>query len=346
MGRETAVALFIGDFSEYSNLFTSIAMANPCDIICVYGGAILEDFDLEMLRKFDVVYLHGLRCDTEESLRRVSTLLSDYVGEGGGLILDTGDITYGKLSSIPEPFPVSSANIFANSHLDLKQATPHEIAEDLDLTRFSSRKAYATSFAVSVRDESVHLIQDGDRPAVVFWPWGGGRAMWTGLRLPYLTMLCEEKEVAKLLVNMLRFAASAEFETAGEFGGYARAEFPNLDEIVVEVKNASSDDALWLKMTYYPGWTAEIDGVKAAQPRIFHAGPNMMMLFPERKGDFRVKFVFAKDIDVQIGEAISMASAAAILILASFCYIREIWMIPKGWGKTLHTGSGLSELKK
>ncbi|MDH5795334.1 MAG: hypothetical protein OEZ24_04425, partial [Candidatus Bathyarchaeota archaeon] len=235
---------------------------------------------------------------------------------------------------------------FANSHLDLKQTIPHEIAEDLDLTRFSSRKAYATSFAVSVRDESVHLIQDGDRPAVVFWPWGGGRAMWTGLRLPYLTMLDEEEDVAKLLINMLRFAASAEGAMVGESAIHVQTELPSLDEIVVEVKNASADDALWVKMSYHSGWTAEIQGVKTTQLRIFQAGPGTMMVFPEKDGDFMVRFVFAKDTVVQIGETVSMASAAAILILAFFCCVRRIWMIPRGWARTHHTGSGLSDLRK
>jgi len=346
IGPETLVALFIGDHNEYSDLFTSIAMVNRYDIIPVYGGAILDDLDLETLQKFHVVYLHGLRYNAEEGLGRVSSLLSDYVEGGGGLILDTGDPVYGRLSEIPEPFPVGSINLCENSNLRLEEIAPDSMAEDVNLTRFATEKAYTTSFAESVKEEAIQLIRDDDRPAVIFWSRGRGRAMWTGLRLPYLTMLDGEEEVAKLLVNMLRFAASAECAMVGESAIHVQAELPSLDEIVVEVKNASSDDALWVKMSYHSGWTAEIQGVKTTQLKIFQAGPGMMMVFPEKEGDFLVRFVFAKDAVVQIGEAVSLAGVAAILIPAFFCCVRRIWTVPRGWARTHHAGSGLSGLRR
>jgi hypothetical protein len=99
-------------------------------------------------------------------------------------------------------------------------------------------------------------------------------------------------------------------------------------------------------MSYYAGWAASIDGEKDSQLRIFQAGPNMMMVFPEKEGGFSVRFVFEKAADVQTGEAISLVSAAAILVLVVFGFVRRAWVIPEGWAKTHHTGSGLGELER
>ena len=76
------------------------------------------------------------------------------------------------------------------------------------------------------------------------------------------------------------------------------------------------------------------------------AGPNTMMVFPAKEGGFTVRFVFEKAADVQTGETISLVSAAVILVLVVFGFLRRAWVIPEGWAKTHHTGSGLGELER
>lgn len=171
------VALFIGDYSEYRLFFTSIAMMNPEDIIPVYGGITLEGYDLEVLRNFDVIYLRGLRDRSEEVL----TVLSEYINGGGGLILDSGD---DKLSDVPEPFPVSETDTDKNSHLNFSQTIPHQITKDVNFTKFYTAETYPTSLAVRLKDEAVNLVYNGNGSAVSYWPYGSGKALWTGLRFP------------------------------------------------------------------------------------------------------------------------------------------------------------------
>ncbi|UCD92696.1 MAG: hypothetical protein JSV43_01910, partial [Methanobacteriota archaeon] len=256
IGRETILALFVGDSDEYRNLFLSAAMVNPNEVIPVFGGVALDGFDLEALWNFDVVYLHGFRLNSEGNVGQVSSLLSGYVENGGGLILDTGDPGFGELRNIPEPFPVSGIRTYKNSHLDIDQGASHGIMANVDPEKIRRTEPYTISYALEFRNGSVPLLCEEDRPIVTFCERGLGKVLWTGLRLPYLATSGEDEEGAKLLVNMLRFAASTESEAPADLWANARVTFPNLDEISVEVRNASFEDAVWVKMSYYPGWTA------------------------------------------------------------------------------------------
>ena len=71
-------------------------------------------------------------------------------------------------------------------------------------------------------------------------------------------------------------------------------------------------------MSYYPGWTAQIKDYTDTQLRIFTAGPNMMLVFPERSGDYAVSFYFDKTMDVKLGELISIVSCITVLALTFY----------------------------
>lgn len=71
-------------------------------------------------------------------------------------------------------------------------------------------------------------------------------------------------------------------------------------------------------MSYYPGWTAQIEDEYRTQLRIFSAGPNMMLIFPKRSGDYAVRFYFGKTLDVQLGELISIVSLITLLALTLY----------------------------
>ena len=66
-------------------------------------------------------------------------------------------------------------------------------------------------------------------------------------------------------------------------------------------------------MTYHPGWEAIIKDV-GRRVRIFLAGPNTMLIFPEREAPLKIILRYGKTVDVIVGEAIS-ASFYVILIM-------------------------------
>lgn len=143
--------------------------------------------------------------------------------------------------------------------------------------------------------------------------------------IPYLITLYGRVEMAKLLVNMLRFASSTESEKKEDLTFNLQPKFPNLDEIQIEVKNITAEDAVWVKMSYYPGWSARIDDKNPASLRIFQAGPNMMMVFPKRSGDYTLRFRFEKTMDVQVGEIGSLSTMIAFIAFEFFTQIKKGW---------------------
>jgi len=321
--------LYIGDENDYQRLFLSVAAFNPEDIILIYGGTALEGYDLTTLRDFDLIYLATF---PHSNSLNISQLLEEYVNSGGCLILDTGNTKYGGESEdIPDPFPVEKTAISEDSHLILNPFQ-HNITTGIDFTKFSTDIPYTISYAKSIREGATILLYDLERPVLVYWNRGLGKVFWTGLRLPYLIMLNEQKmknkgerpEGTKLLINLLRYAVQSKPSMSS-----LRFEQPCPEEIVVYVENASQEDAIWAKMTYYPGWTAWIEGENPIQLKIFKAGPNMMLVFPERNGDYVLRFFFDKTIDVKVGEFISMMGVIAILALSFYRITTRHFKKPK-----------------
>jgi len=317
IGSESKLVLFIGDELEYHRFFLSIALSGGEDVIPIYGGNALDEFDAVTLRNFDAVYLAGLRRKVTSDL---SQLLSSYVEGGGCVILDTGNVGHeNEIGELPSPFPVK-AIATAGSYLSLNTIISHNVTRNVDFTKFGTDKPYRITYAApaSIRDDSSTLVYDEGRPVLVYREQGFGRVFWIGLRLPYLIMLNEDDEVkskeeTKLLINIIRQAKSAETKPSKSTVHFEQT---HLEEIMVDVRNASSRDALWVKMSYYPGWTAQIEDETHTQLRVFKAGPNMMLVFPQRSGDYTVKFYFDKTIDVKLGEYASLLSIIALPIVA------------------------------
>ena len=183
------------------------------------------------------------------------------------------------------------------------------------------------------------LLYDEDRPVMVYWGWGSGKVLWTGLRLPYLIMLHQDEKNAKLLTNILHFMSPAK---QGKSRCSVQFESPDPESIVVHVEGASPREAIWVKMSYYPGWSAEIIGERRTQLRIFRAGPGMMLVFPRHEGSYDIAFYYGKTWDVMVGEAVSLTAILAILgffIYRFITYLRGMRSFPERWVKTEHTGS-------
>jgi uncharacterized membrane protein len=330
------LVLFIGEEDDYLRLFISLAHTDPSDIGLVYGGALAEDVKIEVLRRFDVVYLSGL---DYSSLPEASSLLRQYVQEGGGLILDTGVLQYGgEMDSIPEPFPIRRTAI-KTSHFNVTTVEVNNILENVDLKNFTrefANQTYSISYSEEERDGSSTLLEDDGEPVIVYKGYGEGQVLWNGLNLPYFTMLSKSAEGSKWLTNMIRFISRPSDAEATIFITY---EQPSAEEIEVHVKNASPEDAIWVKVSYYPGWEASVNGKNS---EIFLAGPNMMLVFPELNGDYTLTLRYGKTLAVTIGE---IAAILGIIALAA-SFVIEKWPVTRRWIKTEHIGSGMKYVTK
>jgi hypothetical protein len=295
--------------------------------------------------------LNGIMRGDAESLEKQSNLLLEYVKGGGGVILDTGDLPYGgEMKDIPDPFPVEETGIHEGSHFLLSQNISTTLTAELNLSKISDTQESTISYGVSFKEDSEVLVLAEDLPVVAYWDLGEGRVLWTGLRLPYFSNyyglsqnINEEareiyEERSKFLSEMINFVA----EVSGENSAKISVEYPEPEKIVVHVEDASPEEAIWVKMSCFSGWTAEINDPKTGL-RIFKAGPNMMLVFPNQNGSYDITFYFGKTLEVRVGEAVSLVSITAILGFFAYRLIlkmKDKRQAQNKWDKTTHTGSG------
>jgi hypothetical protein len=352
VGLNETLLLFIGEEYEYSFLFQSQAMINSQEIILVNGGESLEGYDFETMKNFDAVYLNGIMRGDSGSVEQQCSLLSEYVQWGGGVILDTGDLAHGgELKDIPDPFPVEETAIYEESLFLLAENVSTPLTASLHLSKMSDAQKSTISYGTSVREGSEVLVLDENLPVVAYWDLGAGRVLWTGLRLPYYSNYYghsqeineEAREVyeerALFLSEMVNFVTT---KKSGQSVAQSGIEYPELERITVHVTDASSEEGIWVKMTYFQGWSVKVDDEKSSL-RVFRAGPDMMLVFPDRAGSYSLMFYFEKTLDVTVGEVVSLISIIAISLFFVYrlvLHMKNRRQATNKWDKTRHTGSG------
>ncbi|MBS7614529.1 hypothetical protein KEJ18_02190 [Candidatus Bathyarchaeota archaeon] len=327
------LVLFIGEETEYVEyFFLSISATDALDLLLVYGGKFLEEMDQTVLQHFNVIYMSGI---FYRDKTKFTSVLSQYVESGGGLILDTGEVDD---ADVPELSPVTSV---ASRVLTYNLSTPsqNEVTNGVDLQGFSERLRSSGSmivYADNVRDDAVTLLNDGDSPVIVYRKYGEGKVVWTGLKLPYLAMLHRNISESKMLVNVIRYVSSSPStgRTAATFD-------TGIDSITVDVMGATEKTGIWVKMSYHPSWVASASntdiGTRAL--KIFKAGPNMMLVFPETNGNYKLSLSYGKSLALQAGEIAGIMGILAIFV----SFVAGKWRIPLGWEKTTHKGSGYKQ---
>lgn len=327
------LVLFIGEEFEYAEyFFLSVSVTNPLDILLVYGGKFLEDLDQNLLKHFNVIYMSGILYRDKATFM---SMLSQYVKSGGGLILDTGKQDE---SDIPEVSPVSSVAI-KDSVSNLTIENPSEVTSNIDLHSLSAKlrsKKSIICYASRIRDGAVILLRDEESPILVYWKNGRGKVLWSGLKLPYLAMLHDDIQISEMLVRMIRYVSSPTLT------GHATVDFDlGIDSIYIDVKEASKNTGIWVKMTYDPSWTALAMGknIETKTLKILEAGPKMMLVFPEVAGNIQIVLNYEKSLARQVGEVAAIAGVIVIFI----SLIVGKWRVPEGWEKTMHTGSAHKE---
>ena len=299
------LVLFVGEETEYVEyFFLSISATNSLNTLLVYGGKLLEDLDPAVLKHFNAIYMSGIFYRDKTAF--MSTL-SQYVESGGGLILDTGEQAD---TDIPELSPVSGVAT-KDATFNLMVANQNEITSNIDLESFSARLRSSGSrilYASNIRNGAVTFLKDDDSPLIVYWKYGAGKVIWTGLKMPYLAMLHNNNQESEMLVKMINYVSTSVLT------GYATTDFDSgTDSISVDVKGASENTGIWVKMSYHTSWEASVSsGVATKALQVFKAGPDMMLVFPGADGDYKLVLNYGKTMALQTGEIAAIAGITAI----------------------------------
>jgi len=314
VGQRTIKVLVFGSFADYQRIFAAISPVEAGHILLAYGGEYVELQPFENLSKFDVLYLFGIRY--MEKSKYYSTI-QQYVEEGGSVIIDTGDLLHGGASSgLEEPFPITDCWI-RNSYFNLSLVGSWT-SRPINASLFT-RGDYGLSYTIneSLRKGAIPLIYDEDKAVLAaIREYGKGKVLWTGLNLPYHAVFHLNKEESVLLEEMISAVSKEGYVS----GASLSIEYSLPEELIVYVRGAELSDALFVKISYYRGWSAYLNGRAL---RIFEAGPGMMLIFPDASGDFTVEVRFEKTGDVVLGERISVISAMVFLSAAMYIEFRR-----------------------
>ena len=318
------LVLYIGEEEYYIEyFFLSISQTELLDTILVYGGKLLEDFDPALLHHFDIIYLTGLNY---RNMQTFTSMLQNYLDLGRSVILDSLDS-----GDIPSLFPISKA-LATKASFNFTTVHENEIVRGINLNSFSKYESdVEILYAQELREGAYTILSDGDYPIIVGWNYSLGKVFWSGLNLPYLAMLQGNIEASKMLAQMIRYASSS--PKTGE----AKITFDlETERVTISVKDATAETGIWIKISYNPRWTANINGEAC---KIIKAGPGMMLIFPMQIGNYTVELVYGKSLLEQIGEATTLIGLIAIPV----SLLLTMWKIPIGWTKTKHSGAAISQ---
>ncbi|MCD6089157.1 hypothetical protein J7K07_05520 [Candidatus Bathyarchaeota archaeon] len=331
--KRALLIFHVGPKSHYSYLFTSIALSGDTEPIIVDGGEYLEDFTSGDLKHFDLIYISDILVRNENTY---VSLIDSYLRNGGVVLFDMGDIPSMLPSKVADLIPVKGM-VKGTSNLKLKFSSA---LGDIKYSPFKDVKAAQILYAKELKGGAEIIAWDeNNNSLMVRMKKYNGWIIWSGMSLPYQIMRIEDPEGAHLLVYLMRFFTSHTSTSIREIRS-GDLKILSTDEYEVDLSGLSADDAVWFKMTYYPGWEAIVKNT-GERLKIFLAGPHTMLVFPQRSSTLKIIFKFGKTLDVIIGEYASIIFyGISFLYLIPYQIIRKHYRPPEGWVHTRHKGLG------
>lgn len=202
----TTTLLVIGKEAAYDSFFRSLAYIDydsRC-VIPIRGSEYIDDYALEELRKFDVVFLYG---HNYHSYDKAWILLQEYVENGGGLIIGTGYSSDSNASYIPPPSPVNKTmRTPLENGWNLTSASS-SVTDWIDFSLFSPAEVISVSFNESVQPWARTVLWNHGQPTVVVGEYDNGRVVWSGLNLPSNTVAYKNSMESFFLSRIIDWAS-------------------------------------------------------------------------------------------------------------------------------------------
>jgi len=331
--EDSLLILHIGSKAHYSYLFISLALSGESEPILVDGGESIEKFTAEDLRHFDLLYISDIKIHDENAY---VSLINTYLREGGVVLFDTSKTAFPLPNKLLDLLPVREMRT-RTSNLQLKFSSA---LGNMSFSPFNTVKNAQILYADGIKDGAEVLAWDEmDDPVLVRMKKYGGWIVWSGISITYQIMQAEDYEGSRLLIYLIRFLTSHVPSQGKEIRG-GNLKVISTDEYEVSLSHLSINDAVWFKMTYYPGWEAIIEDTNE-KLRIFLAGPHTMLVFPQKTSSLRITFRYGKTLSDIIGECISIFFYGILFVYFIFykAVIRH-YRPPEGWIRTKHKGSG------
>jgi hypothetical protein len=177
----------------------SLLNLNSQELIPVRGKEYIDEYSLSELKQFQTIYLYDYKF---KSGKKASSLLTEYVKAGGGLIVE------GVAKSLLfDPLPsgkIIEEQIFGNWNF---QVSDHAVTKGIDFKLFSPALYNSIDpWKIVYPDKAVGyetLLWANDRPLMMSRSLGEGRIVFMGFNLNYHITANRNMEESKLLKNII-----------------------------------------------------------------------------------------------------------------------------------------------
>ena len=201
---DAITALVVGEGNSYDQVFRSLAPSGYDSryLIPIRGSTYIDDYSLEELSEFNVVILNTWQYHNAD---RTQSLLENYVINGGGLVIETGDIDASVLANIN---PANQTKRIVTQDYNVTYAS-NELAQWIDFNYFSTPNEYWISSGKIPSKASVLLVNNGSS-SVLMGTYGEGRVIYDGLRISSRIPTSNNQMESFFFSKLIELASSSE----------------------------------------------------------------------------------------------------------------------------------------
>lgn len=285
--------LVIGGENYYDYVFRSLSFSDidTKEVIPIRGGEDVGEYSLEELMQFDSIMLYGYDFKDEvESWQ----LISRYVEQGGGLLIESADPDV--TSNYPLPSPVAEGHLSRVEGQWNFTTMDSNVTQDINLNLFSPPSwnthpwKYSGTSSTTVREGAQTLLWVEDNPVLVYMRYGKGTVLWSGLNLPFHIREYGNVVESAFFGNLIKNIQSYSVVNA-EVNYNVQRIHPQKLEITLEAEGKLSV----LFREYYVGnWKCNIETENAEHKlNIYAAGPDFMYVQYHNEGEEPAKITFS-----------------------------------------------------
>jgi len=271
----------------------------------IWGKEAIDDYNLEELNKFDLLFLHGY---TYKNRQKTNQLLKQYVDQGGRIFIDTGwqySVPDWKSEDTLEIIPLKKLN-----WLDLGKAEDYQLEEasfgkDVNLLAFAPLVYEDQPWGVSSADKSTlkswakPVLSIKNYPLIAVGQLGKGKVVWSGMNLLPHVKQKEKiyKDEIKLLANLFSWLTEELPDQGKNYPVDYQRDYPDKVEFSIKEAVPSGSFLLW-KEGYFPDFKANL--VTGGQRQksnldIYRAGPGWSLIrVPQLSAGDRIIYEYRK----------------------------------------------------
>jgi len=335
--------LVIGDYKKgaYEQVFRlANAGALPYDsVFIVEGKSKIDDYDLNTLKKFSAVILHGYSYKVR---LKAWKLIKEYVESGGKVLVNTGWQYQGKewgnqsggQVQLPEPFPVRAVEWKTLDKAGWENtAVSDKLKGNYSITNFSPFSWRGEPWGLSVakttelRQGAEPLLTIDNQVLLAVSEFGKGKIIWSGFN--FFAHIVEYRNKDEINFSESIFNYLLDFNKYQPLPVNIERNYPDKVEFIFPQGFSEPQWLMW-KESFSPNWQL-IDN-KGKRIQLFRAGPGFMLAnIPNSKQGAKYTLTYK----LGFYDGFIAKSVTAVALIFSLAYIISGRKIEKIMGTKL-----------